>query len=133
MLAISGCGERSATGIRGNTGVTGTGGVSGGVERDARLVGTWRRILLFMDETGTQHASETVWQFQPDGKAIRLVTATNLTEGFFDTVKATAEWHTEGVTVVLDFLPPDNGTVSFIFTVRGNVLALGDREFQRAP
>lgn len=99
--------------------------------RHAALVGSWWRIVLFTGGDGSTHASETTWRFGADGTATRTVVATNLTLGFFDTVIATADWRTEGTQVVLDFRPPDTGTVRFTWRVRGDTLALDARDFLR--
>ncbi|HSJ65642.1 MAG TPA: hypothetical protein VK922_17250 [Gemmatimonadaceae bacterium] len=101
--------------------------------RDATLVGSWWRILLFTDDDGTTHASETTWRFDSDGSATRTVVASNLTYGFFDTVVAGARWRTEGGTVVITYVSPDTGTVRFAYRVRGDTLRLDTREFLRVP
>lgn len=115
-------------------GVTGPPGPpSGPVERDAVLVGSWWRILLFTDDDGTAHASETTWRFESDGDAMRTVVASNLTYGFFDTVIAGARWRTEGGDVVITFVAPDSGTVRFAYRVSADTLVLDTRAFLRRP
>jgi hypothetical protein len=97
------------------------------------LVGSWWRILLFTDENGTAHASETTWRFEGDGDARRTVVATNLTHGFFDSVVADAVWRTEGGTVVITFVAPNSGTVHFAYRVSVDTLLLDTRSFVRRP
>lgn len=129
MLAgsLGACGtERSVTGIGGTPNGTGT------VTRDAALVGSWWRVVIFVADDGTAHASETTWRFDPAGSAARTVVATNLTYGFFDSVVVQARWRTEGATAVITYLTPDTGTVRFAYRVSGDTLLLGDREFLRA-
>lgn len=124
------CGtERSTPGITGPRGTP-----PGQTVRDAALVGSWWRILLFTDEDGTAHASETTWRFDSGGSASRTVVATNLTFGFFDTVVANARWHTEsGGTVVITFVAPDSGTVRFAYRISRDTLVLDTRAFLRVP
>jgi hypothetical protein len=124
------CGtERSTLGV-----VTGPAGAPGGTPtRDAALVGSWWRIVLFMDGDGTTHASETTWRFDPGGSATRTVVASNLTFGFFDTVVAGARWRTEGGDVVITYSAPDSGTVRFAYRVSGDTLTLDTRAFVRVP
>lgn len=121
-------GERSRVGITGPPAPP-----AGPVERDAVLVGSWWRILLFTDEDGTAHASETTWRFESNGHATRTVVASNLTHGFFDTVEAGARWRTEGGDVVITFVAPDSGTVRFAYRVSADTLVLDTRAFLRRP
>lgn len=115
--------------------VTGPPGSPGGgtAVRDAALVGSWWRIVLFSDDDGTTHASETTWRFESGGAATRTVVASNLTYGFFDTVVAGAQWRTEGGAVVISFSAPNSGTVRFAYRVNGDTLRLDTREFLRVP
>ncbi len=121
-------GERSTVGMTGPPGSP-----SGPVERDALLLGSWWRILVFTDDDGTAHSSETTWRFDADGDATRTVVATNLTHGFFDTVVAGARWRTEGGDVVITFVAPDSGTVRFAYRVTADTLLLDTRAFLRRP
>lgn len=121
-------------GERSNLGITAPpGSPSGPIERDAALVGSWWRILVFTDEDGTVHSSETTWRFDATGNATRTVVATNLTHGFFDTVVAGARWRTEGGDVVITFVPPNSGTVRFAYRVTADTLLLDTRAFLRLP
>lgn len=128
ILAVLACG-----GERSRVGITGPPGSPGPVERDAALVGSWWRILLFTDDDGTAHASETTWRFESNGDATRTVVATNLTYGFFDSVVAGARWRTEGGAVVITFVAPDSGTVRFAYRIRADTLLLDTRAFLRLP
>ena len=128
LSAIACGGERSRVGITGPPGSP-----AGPVERDAILVGSWWRILLFTDADGTAHASETTWQFEADGDARRTVVATNLDFGFFDTVVADARWRTVGGAVVITFVAPNSGTVQFAYRVSADTLLLDTRAFLRRP
>jgi hypothetical protein len=129
-VAALSCGtERSTLGV-----VTGPPGAPGGTPtRDAALIGSWWRIVLFSDGDGTTHASETTWRFDPGGAATRTVVASNLTFGFFDTVVAGARWRTEGGDVVITYSAPDSGTVRFAYRVSGDTLTLDTRAFVRVP
>ena len=129
LAAAMACGgERSRVGVTGPPGPP-----SGPVERDAVLVGSWWRILLFTDADGTAHASETTWRFDSNGDATRTVVASNLTFGFFDTVVAGARWRTEGGDVVITFVAPDSGAVRFAYRVSADTLVLDTRAFLRRP
>lgn len=87
--------------------------------------------MLFTDENGTLHASETTWDFAASGTATRTVVASNLTYGFFDSVVAGARWRTEGGTVVITYVSPDSGTVRFAYRVSGDTLVMDTRAFLR--
>lgn len=128
LASVISCGERSTLGF---TGPPGSG--PGPAARDTVLVGSWWRIVLFTDDDGTSHASETTWQFAASGRATRTVVATNLTFGFFDTVVAHASWRTEGGTVVITYDAPGSGTVRFAYQVRDDTLLLDTRAFVRLP
>lgn len=131
IAAAAGCGgERSQVGITGPPGSTQG---PGPAERDGVLVGSWWRIVLFTDDDGTAHASETTWRFTTDGAASRTVVASNLTYGFFDTVRADAQWYTEGGEVVITFIAPNSGTVRFAYRVSADTLMLDSRAFLRQP
>ena len=131
IAAAAACGgERSRVGI---TGPPGSLPGPGPVERDAVLIGSWWRIVLFTDDDGTAHASETTWRFATDGAATRTVVASNLTYGFFDTVVADAQWRTEGGEVVITFIAPNSGTVRFAYRVSADTLVLDARAFLRRP
>ena len=127
-LALACGGERSTRGITGPPG-----GPGGQITRDAALVGSWWRILLFTEDDGTTHASETTWRFDAGGGATRTVVATNLTYGWFDTVVTGARWRTEGGSVVIAYETPDGGTVRFAYRVSGDTLVLDTRAFVRIP
>ncbi|HUF31502.1 MAG TPA: hypothetical protein VMM77_12695 [Gemmatimonadaceae bacterium] len=129
LAAAIACGERSTLGISGPP----PGSSGGPFARDAMLVGSWWRIVLFTDDNGASHASETTWRFTGEGSATRTVVATNLTFGFFDTVVAHASWHTEGGTVVITYKSPDSGTVRFAYHVGDDTLLLDTRAFVRIP
>lgn len=128
LASVISCGERST---RGFTGPPGSGG--GPASRDAVLVGSWWRIVLFTDDHGTSHASETTWQFAASGSATRTVVATNLTFGFFDTVVTQASWRTEGGEVVITYDSPGSGTARFAYSIRDDTLLLDTRAFVRLP
>ena len=89
--------------------------------------------MLFTDDDGTSHASETTWQFSASGSATRTVVATNLTFGFFDTVVDHASWRTEGGTVLISYDSPGLGTARFAYQVRDETLLLESRAFVRLP
>jgi hypothetical protein len=127
-LVLACGGDRSTRGITGPPG-----GPAGQPARDASLLGSWYRIVLFSGDDGTTHASETTWEFEPSGAATRTVVASNLTYGFFDTVIADARWRTERGEVVITYVAPDSGTVRFAYRVSGDTLRLGDRAFLRVP
>jgi hypothetical protein len=126
LASVISCGERSTLGF---TGPPGSG--NGPASRDAVLVGSWWRIVLFTDDHGTSHASETTWQFAASGSATRTVVATNLTFGFFDTVVAQASWRTEGGDVVITYDSPGSGTARFAYRVRDDTLLLESQAFVR--
>jgi hypothetical protein len=107
---------------------TGRGGGSGA---GALLVGEWSRTEIFSDDGGGLHSSSTVWRFEQDSSARRLVIAADVAAGFADTVAANARWDATGTQLTITFQPPDSGKVTFTYQVHLSTLTLGDVEFQR--
>lgn len=112
---------------------TAPGGISGTSQsaQSRVLLGRWRRILLFIGASGDAQASETTWEFRSDGTATRTVVATNISQGFSDTLIANARWSVNGSTVTISFVPPDSGIVQFSFIIDGSALTLDGRDFSR--
>ena len=106
-----------------------TGG--GGPTTTITIEGTWRRTLVFFDDFGFLHSSETTWTFAPSGLAERTVVTTNVTLGAADTSLTQARWRVDGSNVVIDFTAPSPGTVSLEVRVQGTTLFLAGQEYQR--
>jgi hypothetical protein len=96
------------------------------------LVGTWQRTLVFFDEFGFLHSSETTWTFENGGNAERIVVATNETLGAADTLVSSARWRAQGTTLIIDFTAPSPGSITLEFRVQGTTLFLAGQEYQRA-
>lgn len=108
-----------------------TSGRGGGSGASALLVGQWSHDEVFTDDNGGVHSSKTIWRFEEDSTARRLVIATDVAAGFADTVAADARWEATGTQVTIAFQPPDTGTVTFIYQVHLSTLTLGGVEFVR--
>lgn len=108
-----------------------TSGRGGGSGAAALLVGQWSHDEVFTDDNGGVHSSKTVWRFEEDSTARRLVIATDVAAGFADTVAADALWEATGTQITITFQPPDTGTVTFPYQVHLSSLTLGGVEFMR--
>lgn len=106
-----------------------TGG--GGPLVTTTIEGTWRRTLVFFDDFGFMHSSETTWTFEPGGTAERSLVTTNVTLGASDTSFTAARWRVDGTNVVIEFLAPTPGTITLTVRVQGTTLFLAGQEYQR--
>ena len=125
-LALFACVEGDAS-LRPDT----TSGRGGGGGAAALLVGQWSHDEIFSDDDGGVHGSRTVWRFDEDSTARRLVIATDVAAGFSDTVATDALWEATGTQITITFQPPDTGTVTFTYQVHLSSLTLGGVEFMR--
>jgi hypothetical protein len=112
---------------------TGTGGsaTGGGNGAAGLLVGQWSHAEVFEDDNGDVHGSRTVWRFEEDSTAKRMVIATSVAAGITDTVTANARWEATAAKLTVTFQPPDSGTVSFNYQVHLSTLTLGGVQFVR--
>jgi hypothetical protein len=129
-LALGACGDstgRLSTGplIRATTG----GGATSSIA-DA-LVGTWRRTIVFHDDAGFPHASETTWRFDGSGAVTRVVVARDLASGLADVIVATGRWRVDGGTLVVTFDPPVGGETRLDVRVAGDTLYLASQPYLR--
>jgi hypothetical protein len=108
-----------------------TGGGGGGTSASASIVGMWQRTLVFFDDFGFMHSSETTWQFSTGGTAERSVVTTNITLGASDTVFTDARWRLEGTNLIIDFNAPSSGTITLEARVQGTSLFLAGQEYLR--
>ena len=108
-----------------------TSGRGGGSGAAALLVGQWSHDEVFTDDNGGVHSSKTVWRFEEDSTARRMVIATSVAAGITDTVTATARWEATASKLTVTFQPPDSGTVSFNYQVHLSTLTLGGVQFVR--
>jgi hypothetical protein len=109
------------------------GGIEGGAGGSATttIEGTWRRTLVFFDDFGFLHSSETTWSFGTGGAATRTVVTTNVTLGASDTSLTTARWRVEGSNVVIDFTAPSPGTITLEVRIQDGTLFLAGQEYER--
>jgi hypothetical protein len=107
-----------------------TGG-GGGSSASAAIVGTWQRTLVFFDDFGFMHSSETTWDFAAGGTAQRSVVTTNVTLGASDTTFTEARWRLEGTNLIIDFTAPATGTITLEARVQGTSLFLAGQEYLR--
>jgi hypothetical protein len=112
---------------------TGNGGAAtgGGNGAAGLLVGQWSHTEVFEDDNGDVHSSRTVWRFDEDSSAERMVIATSVAAGITDTVTASARWEATASKLTVTFQPPDSGTVSFNYQVHLSTLTLGGVQFLR--
>lgn len=104
---------------------------SGGGTTTTTIEGTWRRTLVFFDDFGFMHSSETTWSFETSGDASRTIVTTNVTLGASDTTVTTARWRIDGANVVIDFTAPSPGTINLTVLVQGTSLFLAGQEYLR--
>jgi hypothetical protein len=107
------------------------GEAGGGSTATAQIEGTWRRTLVFFDDFGFMHSSETTWTFETGGAATRTVVTTNVTLGASDTSLTTARWRTEGTNVIIDFTSPSPGTITLEVRIQDGTLFLAGQEYER--
>jgi len=103
----------------------------GGTTTTVSIEGTWQRTLVFFDDFGFMHSSETTWTFDPGGNAERTLVTTNVTLGAADTSLTEARWRIEGTNVVIEFTAPSPGTITLAFRVQGTTLFLAGQEYER--
>ena len=103
----------------------------GGPAASTTIEGTWRRTLVFFDDFGFLHSSETTWTFEAGGAAQRTVVATNVTLAAADTLLTLARWRIEGTNVIIEFTAPSPGTIALDVRVQGTTLFLAGQEYQR--
>ena len=108
-----------------------TGGGGGGTAASTSIVGTWQRTLVFFDDFGFMHSSETTWVFASGGTAERSVVTTNITLGASDTAFTQARWRLEGTNLIIDFTAPTPGTITLEARVQGTSLFLAGQEYLR--
>jgi len=128
LLAVTACdsgrlGAPQGT-LGGGTGTTGTSIASG-------LVGTWRRILYFLEADGSAASSETTWRFNADGSANRITVTRNYTAGLADAQTVDARWEALTQTVRITYLPPSSGTFEFSYRVSRDTLYLASQGYVR--
>lgn len=129
MLAVTACdtGPFEPAGKR----PTGTLQGGGGPTVNAGIEGTWQRTLVFFDDFGYLHSSETTWAFSAGGQAQRTIVTTNVTLGAADTSLTLARWRLNGTNLIIDFTAPTPGTITLEARVQGTTLFLAGQEYQR--
>ena len=106
-------------------------GVGGSSSLESAIVGSWQRILFFLDDFGFARSSETHWRFAADGTAVRAVIVRNFTEGISDVSIATALWRVQGTSVRIDFVTPSPGTIVLEARVQSDTLYLAGQAYAR--
>ena len=104
---------------------------SGGPAASITIEGTWRRTLVFFDDFGFLHSSETTWTFAAGGTAQRTVVASNVTLGAADTLVTEARWRIDGNNLIISFTAPSPGTITLDVRIQGTTLFLAGQEYQR--
>ncbi|HEX9563012.1 MAG TPA: hypothetical protein VF981_03545 [Gemmatimonadaceae bacterium] len=107
-------------------------GTHGGGTASSGLAGTWRRQLVFIDEFGYVHSSETTWTFATSGDAFRTIVTTNFTLGAADTTFTLARWRLDGTRVIIDFVSPSPGTITLDVRIEGTTLFLAGQAYERS-
>ena len=105
------------------------GGTGGSTSSSSAIVGSWQRTLVFFDDFGFMHASETTWTFETGGLAERSIVTTNVTLGVADTAVTEARWRLDGTNLIIDFTAPTPGTVTLEARVQGTSLFLAGQEY----
>ena len=107
------------------------GGGPGGGSAHTAILGSWQRTLVFFDDFGFMHSSETTWTFDAGGLAERSVVTTNVTLGASDTSFTEARWRLDGTNLVIEFTAPTPGTITLEARVQGTSLFLAGQEYLR--
>lgn len=107
--------------------------LQGGGTTMSALAGTWQRTLVFFDDFGYLHSSETTWTFDANGGAVRTIVTTNHTLEASDTSVTLARWRLDGTTLVIDFTAPSPGTIVLDARVQGTTLLLAGQEYRKIP
>jgi ABC-type glycerol-3-phosphate transport system substrate-binding protein len=128
-LVAAGCGGSGPVGPPGQTAAID--GSASGPGVSTSLVGTWRNTFFFIDPVGASNASQTTWQFNADGTAVRTTVTQNFTLGVSDTTFVTARWRATANVVIIDFLSPTPGTIELLYSVQGNQLILAGQTYLR--
>lgn len=110
---------------------TGTLQGGGGTPANSALIGSWQRTIVFFDDFGFMHSSETTWTFETSGLAERSVVTTNVTLGVADTAFTDARWRLDGTNLIIDFTAPASGTITLEARVQGTSLFLAGQEYLR--
>jgi hypothetical protein len=128
-LAATACdyGPTYPVGFRRQEGTIGGGG--GGSSASPAIVGSWQRTIVFFDDFGFLHSSETTWTFEVDGLAERSIVTANETLGAADTAVTEARWRVEGANLIIDFTFPSPGTITLEARVQGTSLFLAGQEY----
>jgi len=105
----------------------------GGSATSSVLAGTWQRTLVFFDDFGYLHSSETTWTFAANGGASRTIVTTNHTLEASDTSVTTARWRLDGTTLTIEFTAPSPGTIVLEARVQGTTLFLAGQQYERLP
>ena len=128
-LAATACdyGPTYPAGFRRQEGTIAGGG--GGTSASSAIVGSWRRTIVFFDDFGFMHSSETTWTFQAGGLAERTIVTTNITLGAADAAVTQARWRVEGTNLIIDFTSPSPGTITLEARVQGSSLFLAGQEY----
>lgn len=131
MLAVAACdtGPFEPAGKRPTGTVQGGGG--GGSGANVTIEGTWQRTLVFFDDFGYLHSSETTWRFSAGGQAERTIVTTNVTLGAADTSLTVARWRLDGTNLIIDFTAPTPGTITLEARIQGTTLFLAGQEYLR--
>lgn len=131
-LAATACdyGPTYPAGFRRQTGTLQGGG---GPAASPAIVGSWQRTIVFFDDFGFMHSSETTWTFESGGLAERSIVTTNVTLGVADTAFTDARWRLDGTNLIIDFTAPTSGTITLEVRVQGTSLFLAGQEYLRIP
>lgn len=105
------------------------GGVGGGTNASPAIVGSWQRTIVFFDDFGFLHSSETTWTFETGGLAERSIVTANETLGAADTAFTEARWRLDGTNLIIDFTFPSPGTITLEARVQGTSLFLAGQEY----
>ncbi|MCC6928039.1 MAG: hypothetical protein IT359_03510 [Gemmatimonadaceae bacterium] len=95
---------------------TGTGALS--------VVGSWRRVVFFIDDFGLSRSSETTWQFGRDGTAVRVQVARNYSYGLADVLVSAGRYRMEGTRVIIDLTSPSTTQLSYDVRRTGDQLEI---------
>lgn len=99
-------------------------------QRPTALAGAWVSSSYVRTPVGL-HAHEIVWEFRPDGFAVRTNSIRNITTGLADTEMIVGRWSIQGQFITVQLDPPHSGTLRLRYSVHGDLLLLDSQEFHR--
>ena len=95
------------------------------------VVGTWRRLVVFVDDFGFARSSETTWQFGADGAVARVLVTRNLSLGLIDVLVSAGRYRLSNDQVIVDLVTPSPVQLQLSLRLVGEQLELAGQTYLR--